>query len=220
MSNKTFAWSYSRLNAFELCPKKYYLEQVARTVSEKKSAITDYGTECHKKFELRLIKNKPLPLDLKHHEPILAKLAALPGEGMPEQKLAINEDLQPTGYYDNDVWCRAIIDYAKLMGNKVLIVDHKFGKMRAGFDQLDLMFAMMSCYIPELVKGAGAFYWAKEKRMTKKVYVKEDTMGIWGSFIPRVNRLKKAHEETNFPPKRNFLCARYCAIKECPYNGL
>jgi hypothetical protein len=216
---KKFAWSYSALSAFETCPRKYWHERIGRTVKEKKSSVADYGTMAHRKFELRLLKGQKLPLDLKHHEPTLAKLANASGEGMPEQKLAINDRFQPTGFFDDDVWCRAIIDYAKHNGRHILIVDHKFGKMKSNFDQLDLMAAMIVCHIEEIETVTGAFYWAKEKKIAPKKYVREDMPEVWASFLPRVQAMQDAITNEDFPARPSGLCKNYCLVKSCPHCG-
>ena len=217
---RPFAWSYSALDSYELCPKKYAAEKVYRIVKEKRTSVGDYGDEGHKHFEKRLISNKPLPLDLRHHESVLAKLAAAPGEGMPEQKLALNRDFKPTGFFDDDVWVRGIIDFAKVNGQHLLVIDHKFGRMKEGFDQIDLMVAIMFCYMPEINTATGAYYWAKEKKLTRKKYTRNNGPAIWNGFLPRVKQMENAKKNDEFPARPNFLCKRHCPVKSCPYNGV
>ena len=217
---RPFAWSFSALDSYELCPKKHWAEKIGRIVKPQRSTVGDYGAEAHKHFENRLIKNKPLPLDLRHHEPVLAKLAAAPGEGMPEQKLALNRDFKLTGFFDDDVWVRGIVDFGKLNGRHLLVIDHKFGRMKEGFDQVDLMVAMMLCVIPEIETATGAYYWAKEKKLPRKKYQRSDGPGIWNSFLPRVKRMEQAIKTEDFPARPNFLCKKHCPVKSCPYNGV
>ena len=216
------AWSFSALNAFETCPKKYWHEKIGKTVKEKKSSAADYGVMAHKKFENRLLKGTKLPLDLRHHEIKLAKLAKAPGEGMPEQKLAINDRFQPTGFFDRDVWCRAIIDYAKHNGRHILIIDHKFGKMNtkpSRFDQVDLMAGMIVCHLPEVETLTGAYYWAKEKKFMSKKYRVDDMPQVWANFLPRVNAMQDAIANDEFPARPSGLCKNYCSVKTCPHCG-
>ena len=174
MTSKQTPWSFSKLSAFELCPKKFGHEQIIRDVPDKPNAMADYGTEAHKAFELRLLKDKRLPLDLRHHEARLAKFAAVPGEKLPEQKLAVNAQFQPTGFFDSDVWCRGIVDFGVITGDRVLFVDWKFGRLKDGFDQLDLMMLLMSAAVPEADRFKGMFYWAKEKVIAPKDYTRAD----------------------------------------------
>jgi hypothetical protein len=216
---KERAWSYSALSAFELCPRKFYAEKVSRKYREKPNPSANYGQEVHKAFEDRLLKDKKLPLDLRHHEQAMKRLSEAPGESMPEQRLAINKDLQATGYFDDDVWCRGIVDFGKLNPPVLLIIDHKTGKVKEDFDQLDLMAALMFHHLEEVEKITAAYYWTKSKRMATKKYVRNDLADIWSGFLPRVEHMQDAFNDESFPARQNFLCKRHCPVKDCQFNG-
>jgi hypothetical protein len=211
--------SFSSLQTFEICPKKYFHEKVKKDYKQTRSDVGDYGLEAHKAFEVRLLRGKKLPMDLQHHEKNLAKIAAAPGEGMPEQKLAINTNFEPTGYFDDDVWLRSVVDYAKVNGPRCLIIDHKFGKMKEGFDQVELSTAVFSCYNTDVERYTTAYYWAKAKKLVAKRITVKDIPMIWEGFLPRFERINLAHKNSEFPAKPNGLCKRYCPVKSCPYNG-
>jgi len=218
---KKFAWSFSKLESFENCPKKFSAESITKTSPFTESEASRYGKEVHKRFEDRLILGKKLPLDLRHHEGVMARLKAAKGEGLGEQKLALTIDLKPTGYFDADVWLRGIIDYTKLADDRVLVIDHKTGKVKDNTDQVELMLAMLICYEPDIEWGTGAYYWTKTKKFTTTgLLSRDDIEGIWSGYMPRVGRLYDAIEEGNFPPKQNFLCKNYCNCTECPYHGI
>lgn len=215
-----FTWSYSNLDLFETCGKKYYHLRVSKDVKDTGNAASNYGFEAHKHFEDRMMKNKALPLDLKHHEKFLLKMEEAPGVRMGEQKLALNRDFEPTGFFDDDVWVRGIVDYTKHNGSHIVVVDYKFGKMKEGFDQLDLMVAMLMAYMPELETATGMYYWAKSKKITSKKYTRDDIPDIWGRFLPRVEAMEEAWKTTEFPAKPNYLCKRYCPVSSCPHHGV
>jgi len=216
---KPFAWSYSALEAFELCPKKYAAEKVYRTVKGKSNAAADYGKEVHAAFEKYLLEGRKLPLDLVQHAPRLDFLRGLPGDAMPEQRLALTRDLRPTGFFDPDVWVRGIVDFAKHDDNTLVIVDHKTGKLKDGFDQLELMAAMMSCYLSEVDGFALAYYWTKHKRFTRTKLTKVEMPAVWNKFLPRVMRMEEAVKKEEFPARQNFLCRNYCPVTTCPHHG-
>ncbi len=215
-----FAWSYSSLDLFELCPKKFYHAKIARDYKEVFGKEADYGKEVHKKFEDRLISGKRLPLDLTHHEKILARLANAPGEGMPEQKLALTIGLEPTGFFDNDVWVRCIIDYVKVNGKVLLIIDHKTGRQKEGFDQVDLQAAMMAAYMPEIENFIVGYYWTKTKTIITTKFTREGVTEVWNNFLPRVEELQAAVRHDEYPDTKNFLCKRHCVVKSCIHNGV
>ncbi len=215
----SFVWSYSALSAFEICPKKYWHEKIRRDVPEKVFSQRSYGVEGHKLFELRLLKGKALPLDLKHHEKILGPIANAKGTGMPEQKLALNKKLEPTGFFDDDVWVRGVIDYVKVSPPSAILIDHKFGKKRPGFDQLDVMTLLLFHHMPEVKTMTSMFYWALSKTMSPKKYTRADIPVLWNEFLPRVWRMIHAKKTTSYPARPNFLCPRHCPVVSCPHNG-
>lgn len=214
-----FTWSFSNLELYETCPKKYYHLRVAKDVKDKGNAVSNYGSEAHKHFEDRLVKGTTLPLDLRHHEKVLKKLEDAKGEGLGEQKLALTRDFEPTGFFDKDVWVRGIVDYTKHNAPHLVIVDHKFGKMKEGFDQLKLMAAMLFAYMPEIETCTAMYYWAKEKKITSIKFTRDDIPDIWAAFLPRVEQMEKAWKTTDFPARTNYLCKRYCPVKSCPHCG-
>ena len=216
---KQAAWSYSALDVYMTCPRKYWAEKVAKCVPFVPNQATEYGKVVHKKFEEYLIKGKPLPLDLRHHEKVLSRLKAAKGEGMPEQKLALNREFEPTGYFDPDVFVRAILDYVKVHKNRALIVDHKTGKMFEGYDQLELAAACISPYMPEITEFRLAYYWTKEKKLTHKKLEAVDLPEVWNKFLPRVQRLQNSFDKDSWPTKYNGLCRNWCGYKECPHAG-
>ena len=216
---KTQAWSYSALDVYLTCPRKYWAEKIAKVVPFVPNQATEYGKEVHKKFENYLIKGTPLSLDLKHHEPVLKKLREAKGEGMPEQKLALNHNYEPTGFFDGDVYVRAILDYVKVNENRALIVDHKTGKMFDGFDQLELGAACLAPYLPEVTDFTLAFYWTKEKKLTSKKMTRSELPEVWNNFLPKVERLQISVREDSWPTKPNGLCNKWCGYKDCPHSG-
>lgn len=217
--NKVIAWSYSRLTNYEQCPKKFYHLSVAKDFKEEKSDAMLYGSEVHKAIEQRIGKGKELPLHLKHLEPIIGKFAKAPGQILVEQQLALNYNFNPTGWFDNDVWCRAIIDYAAVNGDKALIVDWKTGKISDDFTQQQVAAAMFLIFFPEVETVEMVYYWLKDKKPTTDTLKREDVKHVWSAVLKRVNRYVKSHRETSFPPRPSGLCKKHCPITSCPHHG-
>ena len=219
---KNFAWSYSALSAYELCPKKYAAERVYKSHGEKFNPARDYGTIAHKAIEVRVATGAALPADLAGHESLIAKLDALPGHAEAEVSLVLTRDLEETVWNDwGRVWVRGRADYLKTApgGESGFVADWKFGKRRDNFEQLDLLAAMTFTIRPALTKIKAAFYWAKDKKMVPRKYTVSDSMTIWSEFMPRVQRMEQSWEAEEFEPRPNFLCKKHCPVKECPYHG-
>lgn len=216
---KVPAWSFSAVTGYETCPKKHYHTRIKKDFKETFNDAANYGTEAHKHFELRLKEDKPLPLDLAHHEKVLALFAGFGGEIMTEQRMAINRKFEPTGYFDRDVWARGQADLILKQDNRVLVVDYKFGKIKEGFDQLELMCALVSCLLPDVETFIGSFYWAKEKQVWTHKLTRTDIVRVWNNFLPRVKQFEDAHKTDDFPARESGLCKRYCPVRTCPHNG-
>jgi hypothetical protein len=218
--NRPFAWSYSRLSAYELCPSKYAHDNAPENKGKDRNDASDYGGMVHKKFEIYMQDEIPLPLDLQHHRPYLDKIRGM-GEVLPEQKLAITRAFQPTGWFDNDVWCRGIIDFCAIDRDRhvAVIIDYKTGKRRLNWEQVQMQAALLECYGMELSGFVLGYYWTKDKKYDLKKLPADGIPAVWNDLLPRVERMEEAVAAGTFPPKQNFLCKSYCANKECKYNG-
>lgn len=212
-------WSYSRLSAYELCPRKYAAEQIERSVAQAEGTAQAYGKEVHSAFDKRCRQGIELPLDLQHHEPAVIALLKFPGKIVTEQRIALNRNFAPTGFFDDDVWFRAIIDLMIYNPKVALIVDWKTGRIQPDFSQLDLMAAAVKGLVPTLEKIRGLFYWTKGRKNTRKDYTPDSLKEVWRQVLPRVNRYQKAHVNNDFPPRPCFLCKRHCAVTGCNFNG-
>lgn len=215
--SKPFAWSYSALTRYENCPKQYYHMNVRRDVKDADSEITLDGKIVHQALYERVIKDTPLPLPLKQYEKVAKKFVDTPGEKHGELKLALNHDFEPTGFFDNDVYLRAVIDLLIVRGTHAIVVDWKTGKVKDDFTQIAMSAAVMSQYMPELETFTTAYVWLKSKNISPRSYSKHDFKDIWADLVPRAKRIELAISTTEFPAKPSGLC-RYCPVRSCPHQ--
>lgn len=215
-------WSYSQLSAYEMCPRKWAAETLHKSVKRVEGDQQNYGKDVHAALEKRAKTRTPLPLDLKHHEPNVAGLLNMipGGQVLAEVKIGINREYKPCGFFDDDVWCRGVIDLICHDDQKALIVDWKTGKIRPDYDQLDLMAALTVCLVPTIEKVVGAFYWLKGRKTSHKIYTPDDTDCIWEGFERRVETFQEAIREQDFPPRQNFLCRKWCPVTGCEHHGI
>jgi hypothetical protein len=217
--SQVVAWSYSRLNNFETCPKQFYHLNVAKDVKQVQSDAMRYGSEVHKAIELRIAKGKDLPLHLKHLEPIVAKFANVKADVLVEQQLALNVNMAPTGWFDTDVWCRAIIDYAAVNGDHALVVDWKTGKMSDDFTQQKVAAAIFLMFFPNVNTVDMMYYWLKDKKHTVETLHREDIKHVWTRLQKRIQKYTRAHTENEFPARPSGLCKKFCPVTACPHHG-
>ena len=205
------------MDAYETCAKKYHAISVAKTVVDPPNEATAYGTELHLAFAAYFKSGKPLPLHMQQYAKYLAAIKQFPGTFITEQKLAINQNYEATGWFDKDVYCRIISDLTILNGPNASMWDWKTGKMKDDFTQLRLSGAVMFLLVPELQKIMLAYFWTKTKQITKELMTRDEMPAVWSSLLPRIQRYHDAHVAKEFPPKPSYLC-RYCPVVSCPYH--
>ena len=218
----TKAWSYSALNAFETCPKRYQLTRVTKDVVEKQTEATIWGNEVHKALEDYAKGKGALPEDMAKWGKYVDKILALDGKRLVEEKWAINNNFQPTKWMAKDVWCRGIVDIGVVGSEKAYLLDWKTGKHKPDSDQLKLFAALAFAHfhwVDEVVTG---FIWLKVGKFDKETFKREDVMGIWDEFLPRLQRLEIAFQDDKWIPNPSGLCKNWCPVgnKLCEFCGV
>lgn len=174
------------------------------------------GTATHNAFRDYLKKGAALPLHLRHHESVLGKIAAMPGEKSIEQQIALNANWQVTGWFDMDAWLRIISDLTQLNGKTAICWDWKTGKVKDDFTQLYLNAAVTMHLAPEIEEVVTAFYWTKSRQITKSKLTRAELPEFWGKMLGRVQVYQGHHDRQDFPPKANPFC-KGCVVKSCQY---
>jgi hypothetical protein len=217
--NKPFAWSWSVLDMYRTCPKKYYHIKVAKDAKDQDSSFSKEGKEIHEALYQRVIHDAPLPLPMRPLEEVVAPYTMLPGEKHGEMKLALNEKLQARDFFARDVWVRGIVDYLVVNEDKCLIVDWKTGKPKDDVGQLKLTAAILSRYMPEVTKFTCAYVWVKhpDAPPTTVKLEKKHMKEVWIDALHEVKEIKEALKTTTFPANQTPLC-KWCPVFQCPHN--
>jgi hypothetical protein len=211
------AWSYSRLNSYEQCPRKYWHESVGKTVPFIKNEAAIYGDEVHKAFEQFFKYQKKLPLNLLHWTPTLMTIAAAPGEKVVEQQICLNAKWEPVEWYAKDAYLRVKSDLTQINGKQAVLWDWKTGKPSTDFTQLQLNAAVTFHLDKDIEEITMAYLWLKTKLPSVERMQRSAVPDFWAKILPRVAAYQAAHDQQNFPPRANFLCKGYCPIKTCQY---
>jgi hypothetical protein len=215
------AWSYSSLTAFETCPKRYYLTRVSKEVTEPPTEATTHGNNVHKALEDRLKSKKPLSKSMDHYEKYCAKIESVPGTVYAEQKIALNNKFEQTGWVSGDCWVRMILDVTIDSGDKAVTLDWKTGKAKPESKQLALCAAGVMHTRPKVNEVRTGFIWLKDDKMTTETYTRDQLPEIWQEFVPRVKRLGYAYEENKWEAKPSGLCRAWCPVGKalCSFCG-
>jgi hypothetical protein len=211
------AWSYSRLTSYETCPRKHWHLNVKKDLKEEPSQAMIDGNLIHKAFELRIRDGKLLPIHLRVHEPVLAKIIAAPGEKIVEQQIALSVGWEPVEWFAKDAWLRIKSDLTQYAGSYGVVWDWKSGRPHDDFTQLNLNAAVLLQLAPEIEAVTPAYYWTKARHVAPGPRVTRDQVAeIWGPILERVGRYQAAHDAQDFPPRENFFC-KNCPVKSCQY---
>jgi len=220
---KEIAFSYSRLKAFEDCPRRY-----DETVNKKgkwpeaRSSQLDWGDAVHAAMANALKTGTPLPTVFRIFQHWIDKINRTPGELLVEEdcKWAITRQFAPTPWFAKNVWLRVVADAVKLDGDAALVVDWKAGKS-SNVDPLQLILTslVMLVLFPELQAVRSDFIWLQEDDQTTQVLYRNEAADHWAELLPRVRLLEAATRDNHFPPKPNRFCKSWCPIKSCEFWG-
>ena len=214
-------WSYSSINLFEQCPRKYYHLRVAKDIVEPESEAMLYGTLVHKAAEDYIKDGVEIPAKFAYITPVLDVLKNIPGEKLCEYKMGLTEDLNPCDFFADNVWFRGVVDLLIINEDKAHIVDYKTGKSSqyADVKQLELMALAVFIHFPEVktIKSGLAFLVAED--FVKADYLADQSCSLWMRWTEKVSRLKQAHEHDVWNARPNFTCKKFCAVKTCEHNG-
>ena len=147
-------WSFSKVKAFQQCPKQFYHEKILKQYPFKESEATLYGTAFHEAAEEYIRDGGELDPRFSYAKGMLDALNAKKGEKLCEIKMGLTENLEACNFFDGDVWFRGIADLVILNREDKLawIIDYKTGKSARYADkgQLELMALATFKHYPEV----------------------------------------------------------------------
>jgi CRISPR/Cas system-associated exonuclease Cas4 (RecB family) len=218
---KPAAWSYSRLNAYESCPRRYLETTVLKKWPEERSAQLELGDDIHRAMAAAL-NGTTLPSSFAVFQPWVDRVLKTPGELLVEErcKFAITRDFKPTPWFAKNVWLRAIGDACKLDDDVALVVDWKTGKsLNADTMQLSLISLVLLASFPKLKCVRADFIFLNEDSQITEVIYRDEAADKWAEIIPRAQKLEAATRTDNFPPKPGRFCASWCPVQSCEFYG-
>ena len=210
-------WSFSSLQTFEQCPKKWEARYILKSYKEPVQPHQQWGTDVHKDLELRIKDGTPLPERTAAYESIVQSLLKFPAtERLAEWQIGLDDNLKPCGFFDKNVWWRGVVDVCLVGGNVAVSGDFKTGKRKPDFTQLDIFGVAVFSHRPQLEKQLLSYYWLKTKQKDSKVMSREDIPKVWRKIIPRVEAMEKACETETFHERPGPLCG-WCYLSSCRY---
>ena len=209
-------WSFSSYSAYQTCPRQFYEVKIAKNWVEEQSEAILWGNTVHKAFEDNIKVGTPLPPTVQRFEKVLDSYKRLPGEAHAEIELAFTKDLTPTGFWDEDAYCRGKGDLVKVNGNKSANIDWKTGKVKPNSLQLDLMAVQIFIKFPQVEVSNNIFVWLQQpSKPTVEVRRREELPKLLEQFEEGVQDMEWSELHDVWPEKPSGLCNGWCPVKTC-----
>jgi hypothetical protein len=221
----SFAWSFSKLDNYETCPKKYEAYSVSKSVKEDSTENLDWGNEVHDAMRDALKKVKPLPEHMAPYQPWIDRVLSGPGDLLVEQKYAMDKSFSPVPYFSPSVWFRGIADAIRINDEVALAIDWKTGRRKEGSIQLGLMALCLFQHFSKLQAVRAEFVWLQEDptnieaATTKEIFHRSYMQQFVAELLPRVQKLQWAHDTNTWEPKPSGICVKHCKVVSCPFHG-
>lgn len=214
-------WSYSALDMYQQCPRKYHEIRVLKKYPKQQTDALMYGNDCHEAAEKYLNNSDPLPDKFKYIQSYLDVLAKIPGTRYCEYKMGLTKDLQPCGIFDKEGWWMGIADLVVIQGDIAYVVDYKTGKSSryADYDQLEIMALALFKHFPQIkiIKAALLFIVAKDFK--DETYKTDEAPQTWLKWFKKIQRLEDSYEQNTWNAIPNFTCRNYCPCTGCEHHG-
>lgn len=219
---KQFAFSFSRLDQFETCPKKYYEVNVAKNYGESNIDQLNWGKEVHTALSAACLGTAELPEHMVSYQHWVNEVRRWPRAGtlLAEQQLAITKDFRPTKWFADDVWFRCVVDLLYMLPPIAISWDWKTGKIKENSIQLMTSAQVVMIHYPEIKRVRTEYVWLKDDvRTHPEFFNKRDIASQWLSVIDRAKNLEQAAKNMEYPPRPNRLCREWCPVTSCPFHG-
>jgi len=214
-------WSFSKIKSFEQCPKQFYHLKVVKDYSEPETEAMRYGTEFHKACEEYVRDDIPIPKKFDFVKPTLDSLLSKRGEKLCEYKMGLTANLDPCGFFSDEVWWRGIADLVILDNNLAWVIDYKTGKSSRYADkgQLELMAMATFKHFPQVKKVNAGLLFVVCNDLVKDSYDVNRESDLWNKWLSMYSKMEKAMETGVWNPNPSGLCKRHCVVTECVHNG-
>lgn len=219
---KITTWSFSRLKDYERCPWMLWLKAgEKRDMSHVDTTAMDRGSQIHKEAEDFVLGKGDFTKNLAKFADYFkqVKVEYEAGDVVVEEDWGFDKDWQPTGWWDDDVWCRMKLDNLRVIArdennNPIagIPTDYKTGKKfgnEVTHSQQGQLYAIGSFMrIPTLeLVDVEFIYLDHGLKSKKKQYTREKAMKFLPAWQARAEKLTSDRE---FRPKPNKINCKWC----------
>jgi hypothetical protein len=223
------AWSFSALDKFTNCARKYHHYDVLKDIKEPENPKMREGFKVHKVMADYIRDGTPLPKEYERFADWTTTMIKPGGVVLVEHRMACTRNLLPCAYFSKKrkVWCRAQADLLVMDGAFGLSVDWKTGSERdPKYDllptnfQLKLTALLAFLHFPDLQTIKSKYVYLYDGVATDFTVTRQE---LARGFIEQIDDLvggfQHAFDTNQFPPRPSGLCKKHCAVASCQYWG-
>jgi hypothetical protein len=213
-----YTWSFSSLKQYQNCPKQYYELTVAKNFTQIPSQAMIYGNQVHSALEHYVKDGTELPKNYQRFKPLVDDVIAIPGDKLPEHRMALTKEKSPCTFGAEERWVRGIADMVIIDDDYAFIIDYKTGSDKyPDLKQLRLMSLMTFAHFPDVkVVKAGLLFLMHNNFMPEE-YHRDDMDKSWDAFKVPLTRLENSFDTNTWLPNPTPLC-KFCPVKTCEFN--
>lgn len=241
------SWSFTAVQEYLNCPRKYQLNRVLKVMPFVESEAMKQGNIVHKHLEDRIREGKKLPEHLLKFEKFIVGMEK---KVMADEWLEVGAEIEvcfdrnlemvgnwgqtsPRAWFDKRTWYRGKFDISALINKTTAFIgDWKTGKRRPDSTQLELFAGVAFKALPDLERVTTAYIWTQAGAQDKKVFYREGHAGdeeknisskseadIWAEWLGYVERIEQSMQNNKWPCKPSGLCGWCDATpKQCPHS--
>lgn len=217
--------SFSSLEMFRQCPRKYYEHKVLKLHPYKESPSTAHGNRVHAALEAYLQHGTPLPEDLNHYAWVCATIIdSLSPQARAEVEFAFRRDGAACGLKDwKNKHFMGLADVLDIVGTHATVVDWKTGK--SGYpkvEQLELMALFTFLSFPEVMTVAGVLFFLDDGTVVPEDgsarWIRDDVPKLLAKWQAKTDEVERHLAQKMWPATPNNLCG-WCECSTCPHHA-
>lgn len=212
---KPIAWSWSRLDCFEKCPKQFYEKNIAKSVPFVENEAMKRGKRLHDHME-NALNGAGVDSEISHMHDLLDKLRAVEWTDVDvETQYSLRKDMSFTSWFAKDTWCRIKMDFTGIKGSHAVSYDWKTGKKYGYTDQLKLYAGLIFHKWPEVEVVDTAYIYMDQNDKEAKRWTRDQMPHIWQDFGERSELIQIANQNGHWQEKPSKFNCKWCPVENC-----
>jgi hypothetical protein len=212
---KPFPMSFSKLNTYEQCPKKFWHIYLDQTFPQRETEQMARGTRMHSSLEHygKTGDIAKLTAETRKFKPMMDRVREVEGDKYYEHKMAITIDKTPCAWDDEILWFRGIADVLIVNGATAYCLDHKTGKPKHDATQLALFALLTFAHFPDVEEVKSSFLWLAYDDLSHTSYQRRFADDLWRGLETRLQYVQDDIETKTFMCKPSKLCG-WCPAQD------